>query len=365
MAASSTPPTSPSRPGTATASGATGQTGLLLMNLGTPDAPQTAEVRRYLREFLSDPRVLDINPVGRALLLNLIILPTRPKKSAHAYQSIWDAKRGSPLLYHSQDLAAGVAAELGPTWRVVLAMRYGNPSIKLGLDELRHAGVDRIVVLPLFPQYAASSTGSAIEQVWKLAGQKWNTPWLDVVPPFYDEPGFLDAFAHIGQHHVSEFHADHVLFSFHGLPERHMIKSDDAGNHCLQSANCCDTITVGNRNCYRAQSFFTAREIAQRMGLRDGGWEVAFQSRLGRTPWIKPYTDVMLDAIAQRGVKRLAVMCPAFVADCLETIEEIGMRAKEQFVAAGGEDLRLVPSLNASPRWVSALAEIARKSNRT
>ncbi len=365
MAASSSLPPSTSHAGTApTIAGTPGQTGLLLVNLGTPDAPQTAEVRRYLREFLSDPRVLDINPVGRALLLNLIILPTRPKKSAHAYQAIWDAKRGSPLLYHSQDLAAAVATELGPTWRVVLAMRYGNPSIQRGLDELRQAGVDRIVVLPLFPQYAASSTGSAVERVWKLAGERWNTPWLDVVPPFYDDPGFLEAFAQIGQNHVSEFRADHVLFSFHGLPERHMIKSDDAGNHCLQAANCCDTITVGNRNCYRAQSYYTAREIAQRMGLADGGWEVAFQSRLGSTPWIKPYTDVMLDAIAKRGVKRLAVMCPAFVADCLETIEEIGMRAKEQFVAAGGEDLRLVPSLNASPRWVTALAEIAKKSSR-
>ena len=165
MAASSSLPPSTSHAGTApTIAGTPGQTGLLLVNLGTPDAPQTAEVRRYLREFLSDPRVLDINPVGRALLLNLIILPTRPKKSAHAYQAIWDAKRGSPLLYHSQDLAAAVATELGPTWRVVLAMRYGNPSIQRGLDELRQAGVDRIVVLPLFPQYAASSTGSAVER---------------------------------------------------------------------------------------------------------------------------------------------------------------------------------------------------------
>ncbi len=338
-----------------------GPTGLLLVNLGTPDAPQTADVRRYLREFLSDPRVIDINPVGRAMLLNLIILPTRPKKSAHAYQSIWDAKRGSPLLYHSQDLAAGVAATLGAQWKVVLAMRYGNPSIAAGLTELRNAGVDRIVVLPLFPQYAASSTGSAVERVWALAGERWNTPWLDVVPPFYDDAGFLDSFAEIGRSHVSEFKADHVLFSFHGLPERHMLKSDDDGKHCLQATTCCDQITNKNRNCYRAQSYYTARELAERMALATGGWEVSFQSRLGRTPWIKPYTDEALDAIAKRGVKRLAVMCPAFVADCLETIEEIGMRAKEQFVAAGGEDLRLVPSLNSSPRWVDAVAAMARR----
>jgi protoporphyrin/coproporphyrin ferrochelatase len=341
------------------------QQGLLLMNLGTPDAPQSKEVRRYLREFLSDPRVIDINPVGRALLLNLIILPTRPKKSAHAYQSVWDAKRGSPLLYHSQDLTAAVATELGPTWKVVLAMRYGNPSIAAGLESLRSAGIDRIVVLPLFPQYAASSTGSAIERVWSLAGERWNTPWLDIVPPFYADDGFLDSFAEIGREHVTDFNPDHTLFSFHGLPERHMAKSDDNGNHCLKASSCCDVITDGNRNCYRAQSYFTAKQIAQRMGLAAGTWEVSFQSRLGRTPWIKPYTDVVLDQIAKRGVKRLAVMCPAFVADCLETLEEIGMRASEQFVAAGGQALRLVPSLNSSKRWVSAVAALARNHGPT
>ncbi len=333
--------------------------GLLLINLGTPDEPTTAAVRRYLREFLGDPRVLDINAVGRKLLLELIILPTRPAKSAHAYRSIWDDKRGSPLMYHSQDLAAGVAAKLGPQWRVQLAMRYAKPSIQSGLEALVAAGVDRIVVLPLFPQYASSSTGTAVARVMELAQQAWNVPVLDFVPAFFDDAGFLDAFAAIGNQSLAEAKPDHVLFSFHGLPVRHITKTDTTGAHCFKSETCCDTLT--NPACYRAQCFHTARSLAARLGLTTNGYTVCFQSRLGRTPWIQPYTDVVLDELAKKGVKRLAVMCPAFVADCLETIEEIGMRAREQFKAGGGEELVLVPSLNATPAWVAAVAAIAER----
>lgn len=334
-------------------------TGLLLINLGTPDQPTTPAVRRYLREFLSDPRVIDINPVGRALLLNLIILPFRPKKSAHAYQSIWDPKRGSPLMYHSRDLAAGVASALGADWKVELAMRYGSPSIPAGIEALRAAGIDRIVVLPLFPQYAASSTGTALARVFQVAGQDWNTPWLDVVPPFYEDPGFLSAFAAVARAHGIE-KADHVLLSFHGLPERHVRKSDATGAHCLAQSSCCDRLVDANRNCYRAQCFATARGIARALELPDDRTTVCFQSRLGRTPWIKPYTDEVIDQLARRGVKHLAVMCPAFVADCLETVEEIGMRAKEQFLAAGGQQLTMIPSLNSSPQWIEAVAALVR-----
>lgn len=333
--------------------------GLLLINLGTPDEPTTGAVRRYLREFLGDPRVIDINPVGRALLLNLIILPTRPAKSAHAYRSIWDPVRGSPLMYHSQDLAAGVARELGADWKVELAMRYGKPSLASGLDALISAGVDRIVVLPLFPQYASSSTGTAVARVMELAGARWNVPSLDVVPAFFDDPGFLDAFATIGAPAIAEARADHVLFSFHGLPVRQITKTDATGKHCFASETCCDTLA--NPNCYRAQCFHTARALAHRLALADDGYTVCFQSRLGRTPWIQPYTDVVLDQLAAAGKKRLAVLCPAFVADCLETVEEIGMRAKDQFKAAGGEELVLVPSLNSTPGWISAVAAIARR----
>jgi protoporphyrin/coproporphyrin ferrochelatase len=334
--------------------------GLLLINLGTPDEPTTPAVRRYLAQFLSDPRVLDINPVGRWLLLHGAILRTRPAKSAHAYRQIW-TDRGSPLLFHSRDLAAAVQSRLGDGWKVVLGMRYGNPSIESAFRELRAAGVDRVVVLPLFPQYASSSTGSAIEELYRVAGAELTVAPIEVRPAFYDDPGYLAAFTAVGRATLDGFAADHVLFSFHGLPERHMKEGDPSGRHCLASPDCCAAITEVNRNCYRAQSFATARDLAAALHLADGGWTISFQSRLGRTPWIKPYTDVVLDELAARGVKRLAVFCPAFVADCLETLEEIGLRARAQFKAAGGEDLVLVPSLNATPAWADAVAAIAQR----
>jgi ferrochelatase len=332
--------------------------GLLLINLGTPDEPTSSAVRRYLREFLSDPRVLDINAVGRAALLNLVILPTRPSKSAEAYQKIW-TDRGSPLLFHSQDLADKVRERLDSDWRVELAMRYGSPSIGDALERFRVAGITRLVVFPLFPQYAASSTGSALEVVYKHVAESWNTPYLTVVPPYYDDPLFIDAFAAVGRPVVDNQKPDHVLMSFHGLPERHMHKSDHTGSHCLRSDDCCAQMSSANSECYRAQCFATARALAAKLGLEDGKWEVTFQSRLGRTPWIKPYTDEVLLELPKRGIKKLAVFCPAFVADCLETLEEIGMRAVEDFKKAGGEELTLVPSLNSSDAWADAVAAMA------
>jgi ferrochelatase len=334
--------------------------GLLLMNLGTPDEPETGAVRRYLREYLSDPRVLDINPVGRAALLNAIILPTRPSKSAEAYKKVW-TERGSPLLFHSVDLTDRVKELLGDGWCVKLAMRYGKPDIASTLDSMIASGVDHIVVFPLFPHFASSSTGSALEAVYVQAAKRWNVPQLAAVPAFYDDPGFIGAFAEVGQAVLDEKKPDFVLFSFHGLPERHMRKSDDTGKHCLESNTCCDSIIEANRNCYRAQCYATAREIAAALHLDNDGWSVSFQSRLGRTPWIRPYTDVVLPELAAQGVKRLAVFCPAFVADCLETLEEIGLRAAEQFTEAGGDELTLVPSLNSTAAWAEAVATIAKR----
>ena len=343
---------------------AVSKTGLLLCNLGTPDDPSPSAVRRYLREFLSDPRVLDIHPLGRWALLNLVILPTRPRKSAAAYQLIWGrdgAGAGSPLLRHGLDLAAAVRARLGDGWAVELGMRYQSPSIASALDKLRAAGADTVVVFPLYPQYSSSSTGSSVEEVFRLAGQAWVTPSLSFVEPFYDDPEFIDAFAAQGAPVIAEQKPDHVLMSFHGLPERHMHKADTSGKHCLASAGCCDRIVEANRHCYRAQCFATARALAARLGLADGTWSVSFQSRLGRTPWIRPYTDVVLPELAVAGKKRVAVFCPAFVADCLETLEEIGIRARRDFTAAGGESLTLVPSLNASPRWIDAVVSLTRR----
>ncbi|MCB9730557.1 MAG: ferrochelatase [Deltaproteobacteria bacterium] len=335
--------------------------GALLVNLGTPDAPTTGAVRRYLREFLSDPRVIDLPAVPRALLLYGVILPFRPQKSAAAYRAIW-TERGSPLLFHTEDLRDAVAERLGPTWRVAMAMRYGNPPLGEAIASLQQAGVDRIVVLPLYPQYASSSTGSSLERLYALAGALPVTPPLQTVPDFYDHPGFLDAAAAIARPLLAEFQPDHVLMSFHGLPERQIRATDLRPPHCLTAPDCCASIVPANRSCYRAQSYATARLLAQRLELGPDATSVSFQSRLGRTPWIKPWTDEVLVALARRGVRRLAVMCPSFVADCLETLEEIGIRADASFRQAGGEALTLIPCVNSHPMWASAVAGMLREA---
>lgn len=335
--------------------------GLLLVNLGTPDAPETGAVRRYLREFLSDPRVLDLHPVGRWLLLNLIILPFRSPKSAHAYRTIW-TEQGSPLMVHSKALAARVAERLAGQYEVELAMRYGNPSLPDAVARLRARGVREFTVLPLYPQEAASSSGSSLARTYEVLSAPWDPFNVRTVPAFHEHPAFLEAFVEVARPVIADARADHVLFSFHGVPERHVRRSDASGKHCLASKGCCDVLTDANRHCYRAQCYATARALAQRLGLGPEGWSVSFQSRLGRTPWVRPYTDVVLPELAARGVKRLAVMCPAFVADCLETLEEVAMRGREQFLASGGESLTLVPSLNAHPAWVEGVVRLVRES---
>ncbi len=334
--------------------------GLLLINLGTPDAPTTPAVRRYLREFLSDPRVIDVNPIARWLLLNLVILPSRPPRSAAAYKKIW-TERGSPLLFNTGDLAAKVARELESEFEVELAMRYGSPSIRSGVDRLRRKGVQELVALPLYPQRAASSTGSSLGELYRVLGETFDVMPLKVGGAFFSEPDFLDAWTQVAAPVLEVARADRVLFSFHGLPERQVRKSDPSRSHCLASDDCCERLVQANLGCYRAQAFHTARALAQRLGLAAGTYEVSFQSRLGRTPWIKPYTDLRLLELAKQGTRRMAVLCPAFVADCLETLEEIGIRGRESFLAAGGEELVLVPSLNASPVWVQAVVRMARR----
>lgn len=333
-------------------------TGLILCNLGTPDDPSASSVRRYLAEFLADPRVLDINALGRWALLNLIILPTRPKKSAEAYRKVW-TEAGSPLMVHGRALVEAVQQKLGDTWVVELAMRYGQPSIATALDKMRARGVDRIVFFPLYPQYASSSTGSSVEELYRCVGKQWVTPAVSTVEAFYDDPFFIRAFAEVGRPVLAEEKPDHVVFSYHGLPERQVEKSDDTRAHCLKDANCCDAIVQANRNCYRAQCFATTRALVEQLQL-EVPHTVTFQSRLGRTPWIKPYTDLVLPELISKGVKRLVVFCPAFVADCLETLEEIGIRAKADWIRDGGESLTLVPSLNATPAWVDAVEQLVK-----
>ena len=332
-------------------------TGVLLVNLGSPDSPEVRDVRRFLREFLSDPRVIDIHPMLRWLLLRLVILPFRPRTSAAAYRAIW-TERGSPLLVHGRALRDGVQSELGEGWVVRLAMRYGSPSVEEALEGLVAAGVDRIVVLPLFPQYSSSSAGSALERVTEVAAGEKHAPPIRAVPPFYEHPAFVSAFAEIATPLLREFAADHVLMSYHGLPERQVRAGDPSGGHCLARPDCCDSVGTVNRDCYRAQCFATSRALAAALDLSESDYTVSFQSRLGRGEWIHPYTDVLLGELAERGVRRLAVACPAFVADCLETLEELGIRGRAQWREAGGEDFLLVPCPNAHPSWVRGVAEL-------
>jgi len=333
--------------------------GILLINLGTPDAPRTGPVRKYLREFLGDPRVIDLPAIPRALLLNLAILPTRPQKSAALYRKVW-TDEGSPLLVHSYALQAALARELGEQYCVELGMRYGNPDLASALDRLRARGVNQICLVPLYPQYSASSTGSAVARALELLSQSWDVPAVMTLKPFYDDPRYIDAVCAVSKPALDAFQPDHVLFSFHGLPERQIHKSDASGKTCLAQEDCCQQINEANQHCYRAQCFATTRALRQQLELSSENHSVAFQSRLGRTPWIRPYADVLLDELAEQGLKKVAVMCPAFVADCLETLEEIAIRAGEQWKAKGGEELRLIPSLNSDPHWVKALASILR-----
>jgi protoporphyrin/coproporphyrin ferrochelatase len=330
------------------------KTGVLLANTGTTEAPKPAETRTYLREFLSDSRVLDTPAPIRWLVLNLFILPFRPKQSAEAYAEIWTPE-GSPLLVITRELQRALEERM-PEHVFAIGMRYGRPSLREALERLLGAGVERIVVAPLFPQYASAATGSVLERVFDLASERWNVPSLSCLPPFYAAEEFLDSWKAVAEPLLNEFQPDHVVLSYHGLPERHVKKSDTSGNHCLVKPDCCETIVAANQHCYRAQCFATSRGIMARLGLGADQCTTTFQSRLGRDPWLQPATDEVIPSLPGKGVKRLAVLCPAFTADCLETLEEIGIRAQESFLEAGGQAFQLVPCLNSHPAWADALA---------
>jgi ferrochelatase len=329
--------------------------GVLLVNLGTPDSPLTPSVRSYLREFLSDPRVLTLPAPLRWFLLNMVILPTRPRTAAAAYQKIW-LPEGSPLQVHSETLTREVSRILGADFRVELAMRYGKPSIEAGLATLERAGIDRLIVLPLFPQYARAVTASVAAEVLRCIDRTGDTPPLEILGAFYDEPDFSSSWAAITGPALSEFQADHVLFSFHGLPEDQIRASDSGNGFCLSIPDCCSTPGPSLRRCYRAQCYATARALASALDLDVERTSTAFQSRMGPRPWIRPYTDERLPKLAERGVRRLAVFCPSFVADCLETLEEVGIRLRDQWLSLGGEELWLAPCPNGDSRFAEAVA---------
>ncbi|MCC7517694.1 MAG: ferrochelatase [Verrucomicrobiae bacterium] len=331
--------------------------GVLLANLGSPDSPSKGDVRRYLREFLSDPRVMDSPWPVRMFVLHACILPRRPAASAHAYASIW-TKEGAPLLVISRKIVAALRSKL--SMPIELGMRYGTPSIPAAIARLRAEGVGTALFMPMFPQYAMSSYETAVEQAREAARREGDGMRLRVLPPFFAEPGYLAALVATLAPHLAEPY-DHVLFSFHGVPERHLRKSDPSGRHCLATPDCCERAHVARATCYRAQALHTARDVAAAAGVPEEKWSVAWQSRLGRDAWIRPWTDEVLRELPSRGIKRLIVLCPAFTADCLETLEEIGLRGREMFLGAGGAAFTLVPCLNDDPGWVTTLASWARR----
>jgi ferrochelatase len=334
------------------------KTGVLLLNLGTPERCDETSVRRYLGEFLMDPHVIDIPWIARFLLVNGFILRTRPKRSLEAYRKVW-TERGSPLLFHTVDLAEKVQKLLGESYRVLPTMRYGKPAVADALRTFSALGISRVVALPLYPQFSLAATRSSVEWIHAQAKVTGFLGKIRFIPAFYRNEAFLEAFASQVRAAREKEESDYVLFSFHGLPERQVKRTDLSGKHCFVANDCCEKIADANANCYRAQCFYTARRIAELAGLPRERYEITFQSRLGRTPWIQPYTDIVVkDLAASQKAKRLLVVSPAFVADCLETIEEIGIRAREEFLASGGEELRLVPSLNSSDAWAECVKNL-------
>ena len=333
-------------------------TGVLIVNLGTPDSPNRSDVYKYLKQFLLDPRVIDVSWIQRQILVRGIIAPFRSGSSGKLYKQMWDEK-GSPLKYHSVSLAKGVQEILGDDYHVELGMRYQNPSIPSALDKLEQSRVDRIIVFPMFPHYASASTGSAHEEVMRYFSNKQVIPELKMINSYYDDEDLIDLFVKKG----SDFNTndyDHVLFSFHGLPERQMVKQD-IGNHCQQNKDCCKTFSEKNKTCYSAQCYVTAKGIAKKLGLSEDQYTVSFQSRLGRAEWIKPYTTTVLKERAAKGDKKILCYCPAFTADCLETIIELGVEYTEEWEEMGGETFDWVRSLNDDPDWMKTVARMVQE----
>ena len=338
------------------------KTGILLLQLGTPDSPSTRDVRTYLREFLSDPRVIDLPWIARTVLVNGIIAPFRAPKSAKIYRELWQLGSGrSPLLTHTENTRTRLqermdvyAAKTGATIDVEMAMRYQNPSMESVLARMHQAAYDRIIILPLFPQYASASTGSAIEKAFDIMRRWWVIPHLDIVSQFYDHDGYLDSIVdRAAAFDLGSY--DHILFSYHGLPERHVDKVYNEG--LCSDRDCEHEITGENGWCYKATCYATTRLLAEKLGLHEDRYTVTFQSRLSKK-WIEPFSDKVLEQLAQKGAKRVLVFSPAFVADCLETLIEIGSEYQTLFRQHGGETVDLVPSSNDHPRFIDCLESL-------
>ncbi len=326
--------------------------GVILMNLGSPDSTEVNDLRKYLNEFLTDKRVIDSWFV-RNILMRSVIIPKRAPESAKAYQTIW-TKNGSPLIQYTRELAESLQMKISEP--VGIAMRYGKPSMETAFESLikKIPDLEEVVAIPLYPHYAMSSYETAVEHAKKVHQEKKYGFRLKFIKPFYQDPGYIHAMAENMRPYMQK-DFDHLLFSFHGIPERHLIKSDPTHQHCLQSADCCSVLSVAHATCYRHQCLTTMNLVAAELGLPKEKFSFSFQSRLGKQPWLKPYTDFRFQDMPKEGIGKLLVVCPAFVSDCLETLEEIEIRGKESFLASGGTEYAMIPCLNTHPLWVQTL----------
>lgn len=327
--------------------------GILLVNLGSPDSPSVKDVRKYLDEFLMDGRVIDVPYITRCLLVKGIILNTRPKQSAEAYSKVW-TDEGSPLIVISEKFSNKVKKQVNVP--VELAMRYGSPSIESGIEKLAAQGVTEILSVPLYPQFAMATTETIEALVESIVRKKFPNIQLTNFPAFYDRQDYIDVLAKSIKETLDKEDYDHLLFSYHGVPERHILNSDVTGKHCQLNGECCNTKSDAHEFCYRHQCYATTQGVVEILGLQPGFYSTSFQSRLGKDPWLQPYTDMTINDRAQNGIKKLAVVTPAFVADCLETIEEIGMEAKEEFEENTGEKFTTIPCLNDRDDWVEVFS---------
>ncbi len=327
--------------------------GVLLVNLGSPDSTDPKDVKKYLDEFLMDPRVIDLSKWARTLLVRGIILNTRPKKSAEAYKKIW-WKEGSPLIVISERLQKKVQQSVNIP--VALAMRYGSMTLKKGLQELVDQGVNQVLVIPLYPQFAMATTETINVRVEELRRAFFPNVDLSFLPAFYNREGYIDVLAKSIAEHLKDKDYDQLLFSYHGVPERHIRKSDITKSHCKIDGSCCATPSKAHQFCYRHQCLETTRLVAEKLHLKPGAYSTSFQSRLGFDPWLQPYTDRTIERMGKMGIKRLAIVTPAFVSDCLETLEEIAMEGEEIFHEVGGEEFTAVPCLNDRDDFAGLLA---------
>ena len=323
---------------------------VLLINLGSPDSTKVGDVRRYLKEFLTDPRVID-SPF-RSIIVNLFILPFRPRRTAKAYRKVW-RPGGSPLLVISNQQRESLIKKVDIP--VALAMRYGQPSIADVIAELAEKNVDDIYVMPLYPQYAMSSYETVAVKVKEEIDKQGDTIRTTLLPPFYNDPDYIDALIQNAKPYLKKDY-DKIIFSFHGLPERHIRKADPSHSHCLNTPDCCTRSNPAHATCYRHQCFKTVESFVQHTQIPEDKYCLTFQSRLGRDPWLQPFTDETIKQLGQRGVKKILILCPAFVADCLETLEEIAIEGKRLFLESGGKDLEIIPCLNDHPAFINFLA---------